>query len=213
MVQIMRPRPGGPTVERYNRAARWFHVGVYLLVLVLLGTGWWFLTVGYEQPSPLARLTGEPDGVVHELTGFAFAGLAAVGIVRGFRAVRFFLAESLRFRRTDLRWFARWPAAAFTGRFAPHHGHFDPGQRVANAVMVITLAALLATGFGMLYLPPGPIGDLCYPLHRWSTFAATPVLLGHIVVAAGVLPGYRGVWRSMHLGGRLPDEVARRIWP
>ncbi len=39
------------------------------------------------------------------------------------------------------------------------------------------------------------------------------VLVGHMVVASGVLPGYRGVWRSMHLGGRLPVAVARRIWP
>jgi len=28
-----------------------------------------------------------------------------------------------------------------------------------------------------------------------------------------VLPGYRGVWRSMHLGGRLHADVARRLWP
>jgi formate dehydrogenase subunit gamma len=32
-------------------------------------------------------------------------------------------------------------------------------------------------------------------------------------VAAGVLPGYRGVWRSMHLGGHLDIRVARRLWP
>ena len=57
------------------------------------------------------------------------------------------------------------------------------------------------------------MADLCYPLHRWATFVVTPVIVGHIVIAAGVLPGYRGVWRSMHLGGRLPADVARRIWP
>ena len=26
-------------------------------------------------------------------------------------------------------------------------------------------------------------------------------------------PGYRGAWRSMHLGGRLDRAVARRLWP
>lgn len=50
-------------------------------------------------------------------------------------------------------------------------------------------------------------------VHRWATYLVTPVLLGHILIAAGVLPGYRGVARSMHLGGRLPVEVARRLWP
>jgi formate dehydrogenase subunit gamma len=28
-----------------------------------------------------------------------------------------------------------------------------------------------------------------------------------------VLPGYRGVWRAMHLGGHLAEPVARRLWP
>jgi hypothetical protein len=41
----------------------------------------------------------------------------------------------------------------------------------------------------------------------------TPVLLGQILIASGVLPGHRGVWRSMHLGGHLEAQVARRIWP
>jgi hypothetical protein len=26
-------------------------------------------------------------------------------------------------------------------------------------------------------------------------------------------PGYRGAWRSMHLGGRVPRAVARRLSP
>jgi A/G-specific adenine glycosylase len=47
----------------------------------------------------------------------------------------------------------------------------------------------------------------------WTAIAITPVLLGHIVIAAGVLPGYRGVWRSMHLGGRLRKDTADRVWP
>jgi hypothetical protein len=50
-------------------------------------------------------------------------------------------------------------------------------------------------------------------IHRWSTFLVTPVLLGHIVVASGVLPGYRGVWRSLRLGGRLRADVVRRLRP
>jgi len=34
-----------------------------------------------------------------------------------------------------------------------------------------------------------------------------------VLVAIGVLPGYRGVWHAMHLGGRVPEETARRVWP
>ena len=33
------------------------------------------------------------------------------------------------------------------------------------------------------------------------------------LIALGVLPGYRGVWRSMHFSGRIPIETAWRVWP
>ena len=50
-------------------------------------------------------------------------------------------------------------------------------------------------------------------VHTWATLIVTPLLAGHVPIALGVLPGYRGVWRSMHLGGRVPEEIARRVWP
>jgi formate dehydrogenase subunit gamma len=201
----------GEIVQRYRRLARWLHAGTYLTVLIMLATGWWFLLAGYDHRSPLARLLGQPDAAVHELAGYAFALVFAVWLPFGVRRVRSFVRETVRFRRGDGRWLAAWPRATITGRFADHDGHFDPGQRLANVVMVVALLVLAASGFGMLFLPP--IGVDLLVVHRWTTFLLTPVLLGHILVAAGLLPGYRGVWRSMHLGGRLPAEVARRIWP
>jgi cytochrome b subunit of formate dehydrogenase len=91
--------------------------------------------------------------------------------------------------------------------------HFDPGQRVANVVMVGSLLMLTATGIGMTALHGGPLFALLSRIHRWTTFAITPVLAGHVLVAVGVLPGYRGVWRAMHLGGRVSEEIARRLRP
>jgi formate dehydrogenase subunit gamma len=198
-------------ILRYARTSRWFHAGMYVTVLVLLATGWWFVLVGYSSRSPLARVAGMPDGAMHELAGQASVVVFLLWLPFGFRRIGWFVRESLRFRRGDGRWLVGLPRAAFTGRFGDHDGHFDPGQRLANIAIVITLGVLTLSGLGMLYLPPGPL-DL-FVLHRWAAFLVTPVLLGHIVVSAGVLPGYRGVWRSMHLGGRLPVEVARRIWP
>jgi cytochrome b subunit of formate dehydrogenase len=200
----------GPTVERYRRAARWLHAAVYCAVLLLLATGWWFLLVGYGHESPLARLTGQPDATTHELTGQALVVVLLGWPVVRWRAAWSFVRETLYYRRGDGRWFATLPRAVFTGRFGHHDGHFDPGQRVANVVMAGTLAVLAGTGLGMLYLPGGGV---LLAVHRWSVFALTPVVVGHVVVASGVLPGYRGVWRSMHLGGRLPVDVARRVWP
>jgi hypothetical protein len=50
-------------------------------------------------------------------------------------------------------------------------------------------------------------------VHQWTTYVVTALILGHVLVASGILPGYHGVWRSMHLGGRLDVRVARRLWP
>ena len=200
-------------VERYSRSARWFHAAVYLTVLVLLGTGWW-LALGREgKPSPLSRLTGQPDTQLHTWVGWALTGVVVAGLLVGVRAAATFAVESLRFRRQDLSWLAGWPKATMTGRFARHEGHFDPGQRIANIVLVVLLAALVVSGVGLARLHGGPTFAVLVHVHRWATYAVTPVILGHILIACGVLPGYRGVWRSMHLGGHLDRRVARRLWP
>lgn len=202
-----------PTVERNNRRARWFHAGVYLSVLVLLGTGWWLWAGQEGRPSVLARFTGLSDAAAHTWTGWFLAGLTVVGAVVGRRAAGVLVRDSLRFRRSDLRWFARWPRAVFTGRFARHDGHFDPGQRIANLVLIVVLVLLIGSGVGLALVSGGPVFVWLGRLHRWSTYVVTPVIVGHVVIAAGVLPGYRGVWRAMHLGGRLRREDAHRVWP
>lgn len=201
------------TVERYSRGARWLHAAVYLTVLILLGTGWW-LALGQEgRPSVLASATGVPDTTLHTWVGWSFVFVIGLGVVFGARGVATFVRETVRYDPGDLRWFARWPAAVFTGRFARHEGHFDPGQRIANAVLVLLLAALIASGAGLAVIQGGPSFVWLALIHRWSAYAITPVLAGHILIASGVLPGYRGVARSMHLGGKLRAEVAQRVWP
>jgi len=214
MTASARQTTGRPeVVERNNRPTRWFHAGVYLTVLVLLFTGWW-LTLGNEgQPSPLAELFDTPDAELHTVIGWVFAGLAALGLVLGWRAARTLASDSVRLRRSELRWFGRWPAAIVTGRFGRHEGHFDPGQRIANVVMLVLLVALTVSGIGLYLVSGGPAFVWFNRIHRWSTYLFTPVIVGHILIAAGVLPGYRGVWRAMHLGGRLRASDARRIWP
>ena len=190
------------TVERYSRGTRWFHAGIYLTVLVLLATGWWFLVDDYRHAGALVA-------TIHEYTGYGLTLIVLAWLLRGARGLRAFARDTLRWRRGDGRWLAVLPRAAFTGRFAAHDGHFDPGQRLANAVMTLTLTTLLLSGLGVRYLP----GQFLFTVHHWAALLTTPVVAGHVIVASGLLPGYRGVWRSMHLGGRLPVAVARRIWP
>lgn len=203
----------GGTVERNRRASRWVHASVYSLSLLLLATGLWLLLGQEGNPSLLARASGLSDAVLHRWLGYALAVVGGIAIVVWWRALRRFAKESVRWDRGDLAWLRRWPRAAFTGRFRRHEGDFDPGQRLANLVLVGTLVLLVVSGLVLATLHGGAAFVVAHRVHLWSTYAFTVMVGGHVVVASGVLPGYRGAWRAMHLGGRLRRDVASRLWP
>jgi cytochrome b subunit of formate dehydrogenase len=201
------------TVERYPRSARRYHAAIYVVTLLLLATGWWLLAGREGDPSPIARITGGPDATLHVWLGWALAVVAIAPLPFALKGIRTFIRETARRDRGDGRWLISLPLAALTGRFRRHEGHFDPGQRLANIAIVGLLVVLVVTGVVMVFVKTGPVFAVMALLHRLGTIAFTVVIVGHIVVAAGVLPGYRGAWRSMHLGGKLRLDTARRLWP
>jgi cytochrome b subunit of formate dehydrogenase len=200
-------------LRRYARRVRLFHAGVYVTTLALLLTGWWLFLGGEGHPSPLARVFDVADTRLHVWVGKALAVLVLVPLLVGRKGIATFVRETFRRDRGDARWWVRWPAGAFTGRFGRHEGHFDPGQRVANALLVGGLLLLVGTGLGLTVLHGGPLFAGLARIHLWTTYVVTGLVAGHILIAVGILPGYRGVWRSMHLGGKVPEETARRVWP
>jgi cytochrome b subunit of formate dehydrogenase len=200
-------------LERYSKRARWFHAAVYVPTLALLLTGWWILAGGEGHPSPLARVLDVGDTRLHVWFGRALAVVMLIPFAVGWKGIATFVRETFRRDPGDGRWWARWPAGALTGRFARHEGHFDPGQRVANVAIVGGLAVLTTTGIALTTLHGGPAFAALSKIHRWTTYVITPLIAGHLFIAFGVLPGYRGVWRAMHLSGRVRPDTARRVWP
>lgn len=203
---------GRPTV-RDNGWTRAFHAATALVTFVLLGTGWWLRTGREGRPSVLADLAGVADTDLHRTAGWVLVAVLALGVTAGWRAVVTFARETVRAERGDLRWFRRWPAGALRGRFAPHGGRFDPGQRLANVAFVATLAALVGSGVGLVALGGGPTFATLVRVHRVATYALTALVAGHLVVVSGLLPGYRGAWRAMVGRGRVPAATQRRLWP
>jgi formate dehydrogenase subunit gamma len=200
-------------VVRHNRRTRWYHSAVYLVTFVLLVTGWW-LNTGHEgRPSVLAKVADRPDTELHRQMGWLLAALLVVPFTIGVRATWTFVRDTLRADRGDLRWFLRWPIGALTGRFPSHRGRIDPGQRLANLAFVVTFAAVTFSGIGLTTVHGGPDFVWLVRLHRYGTYGLTPLVALHILLAIGVLPGYRGAWRSMHLGGRVPMRTVERLWP
>jgi formate dehydrogenase subunit gamma len=180
---------------------------------VLLITGWWLLLGKEGAPSPLARAFGVPDTTLHIWFGRALAIVALTPMVIGRRGIATFVRETVRRDAGDVGWWTRWPIGVLTGRFGRHEGHFDPGQRVANLAIAGLLVVLCGTGVAMTFLHGGQLFAWLAKVHEWCTFVLTPLVVGHVLIALGLLPGYRGVWRSMHLGGRVPETTARRVWP
>jgi formate dehydrogenase subunit gamma len=179
----------------------------------LLFTGWWLLSGHEGKPSAIASLFGTGDVVLHKRAGWALVALAAIGVTIGGRAALTFVKETFRVDRGDLRWFRQLPRAALTGRFPRHKGHFDPAQRVLNVAFVATLLTLVITGIGLVTVPGGSTFATLDRVHRDATTLLFVLVVLHVVVAIGVLPGYRGVWRSMHAGGRVATRTAARLWP
>src|SRR5205814_1934672 len=156
---------------------------------------------------------GVADVEIHRLVGLVFAGLVLLGVTLGARAAVTFVRETVRVDLGDGAWLRRWPLGALTGRFAAHRGHFDPGQRLLNVAFVATLGTLVVTGVGLTTVHGGTAFVLLDRWHRAATYVLTVLVAAHVIVAIGVLPGYRGAWRSMHLRGRTPRATAQRLWP
>lgn len=201
------------TVERYPRSARRYHTAIYVVTLLLLATGWWLLTGREGQASLIAQATGIPDARLHVWLGWALLVAAVAPLPFALPGVIAFARETLRYDRGDGHWLLRLPLAIITGRFPHHDGHFDPGQRIANVAIVALLVTLILSGVALVFVHVGPLFAITALIHKLATYAFTIVIVGHIVVALGILPGYHGVWRSMHIGGRLRLDTARRLWP
>jgi cytochrome b subunit of formate dehydrogenase len=205
--------PAGGPVVRNNRATRWLHTLLYLVTFVLLATGWWLRTGHEGQPTVLADVLDTPDTELHRTGGWVLLGVAVGGPILGIRGTLTFLRETLRINRGDGAWFWRWPRGALTGRFGWHQGHFDPGQRLLNVALVGALGTVIVSGVLLTTLSGGQTFATMVRVHRGSTYVLTGLVVGHLVVTLGILPGYRGVWRAMHWRGRVAEATARRLWP
>jgi cytochrome b subunit of formate dehydrogenase len=158
--------------------------------------------------------------VLHRWLGYAVLVPPLVVVLARPRTVARFLREIVRVHRGEAAWWRRLPGFVLSPRRWPlprHPGHFDPGQRLMAIALVAGLVTVVASGLLLVFAIDvlGPRYRLVLRTHRWSSVVLGLLVLAHVVVSIGVLPGYRGVWRAMHAPGRGRVEVglARRLWP
>jgi formate dehydrogenase subunit gamma len=84
-----------------------------------------------------------------------------------------------------------------------------------NCVVVVSLVVLAVTGVVLSFAPLVTPAAFAWNLrvHRLATWILAAAVALHLVVATGILPGYRGVWRAMHVDGRVPARLAGLLWP
>ncbi len=213
------PQPATPArVQRNGRRTRWLHALVYLTTVFLAYSGIAVLEEG--RPGLASVLGGHvPAATWHRWVGYGLLVVAVLVVMVWWRAAGRFLSDSVEFRRSDVSWFAGYPRMALAPRRpapAPHHyGHFDPGQRIFNILLLLALIVLGGTGV-ILGMPerfvPAVFG-WSLRVHKLTTWVLIGLVVGHLLLASGALPGYRGVWRAMHRDGRVPAATARRLWP
>lgn len=205
------------TLLRNRPAARRLHATVYLLTAFLAFSG---VAVSGEGRPSLEDLLGghETTAASHRWIGFLLIGvLLLVAAVRPV-AIGRFIAESVRIRAREINWFKTWPRFVLRPRRnAPsrHEGHFDPGQRAFNLVVVVSFLALAVSGV-VMSLPERftqKAFAVSFDVHVVATVVLVVAVAGHIAIASGVLNAYRGVGRAMHLGGWVRADLARRLWP
>ena len=190
---------------------------VYVVTPFLFLSG--ISVLGEGKPAIEAILGGHVSAAHwHRWIGFVLIGSGVLVLVVRPRASRGFLRDSLTFRRSELKWFTTYPSfLAAPRRHAPerHRGHFDPGQRVMNVAVLLCFAALSVTGVMMAFAQAITPGAFAWSLrvHRLATWLLAAAVVGHVLVASGVLRAYRGVWRAMHRGGRVQTRLAHRLWP
>lgn len=200
---------------RNARSPRRIHAGMYVATAFLFFSG---ISVTGEGHPVLADLIGGHVAAAgwHRWVGFGLIGAGLLLPVLRPRAAFRFFAESVRFHLSDLRWSASYPGFVFRRHDpARHEGHFDPGQRVLNCLILLSFAALSVTGIIMSVperVTPAAFA-VSFNIHVVATVVLAALVAGHVLVASGLLPAYRGVWRAMHGGGRVSPDLARRLWP
>lgn len=191
-----------PLLERFDTTERVLHWTVAALVGVLLVSGLvlyvpsWSLAVGHR-----GLLVG-----VHIACGFALP-LMVIGTFTGgaSRQLRADLREADVWTPADRAW---WRDRGH--RCGGHTGKFNPGQKLAGAFLAGSLAAMVISGFALVFAPALPLswGTGATFVHDVFTVAVAAFVLGHVGMAFAHPGSLRGITT-----GRVRLSWARRASP
>jgi len=198
----MTPSPQPRTILRFRRAERHVHWALAIPFMVCWTTA--LVLVVVYNPDP-QRPYREIFSWIHRLSGIALIVLPVIAVARTAGDIRVHFHNILQawtWTLSDLRWLALAGLAAIhPGVKLPEQGKFNAAEKLNFMTLLGTYPLYIVTGL-VMWLTSAAF--LSWIVHFAMAVLATPLILGHIYMAA-VNPSSR-----VGLSGMITGYVDRR---
>jgi len=208
-------RPSGETnrvdlsepdkVLRFHPSERHLHWAIAIPFLVCYWTA--LILVAVYNPHP-ARPFRHVVSLIHRFSGLCLLGAPLCIAVRHRRDVALYVhnvRQVWRWTLDDVKWLFLIGPASLSGKVVlPHQGKFNAGEKINFMTLTCTYPLYILTGLIIWF---GGVPYLSWLIHFSLAAVATPLILGHILMATvnpDTRPGLMGM-----ISGVVDREWAR----
>ena len=185
---------GDDQVLRFRRSERLVHWALAIPFMVCYTTALILVVVYNPDPTRPFRLI---VSWTHRISGMCLFVLPLWTIVRNLHEVDLHLGnikEVWHWTQDDLKWLFLIGPATMSRKIAlPHQGKFNAGEKLNFMSVSATYSLYILTGLGIWF---GGVRYACWLVHFSMAAAATPLIVGHILMATvnpDTRPGLTGM--------------------
>jgi len=170
-------------VERYKKAARWFHWLIAVIFIELVISGLLIFV-----PWITSDMVGSWTRVTHRIGAVILIGAPILYAMYDWRSAWEFIKEGLTWGKEDLGWLKAAPGYYFGGdpRLMPPQGHSNTGMKLYRLSIFGGSAVFVITGFIMWFLKgvvPSAVFQWCLLLHDITFIVAVCMFFLHFHLA------------------------------
>ncbi|UCB43647.1 MAG: cytochrome b/b6 domain-containing protein [Dehalococcoidales bacterium] len=166
-------------IERYTRAARWFH---WLIAIVFFEMALSGLLI--FLPWVPSGTIGMWTRLIHRIGAVFLVGAPAIFMLFAWQRSWDFIKEAFTWGKEDLEWLRAAPGYYFGGdpRMMPPQGYINTGMKLYRISIILGGGVFLITGFIMTFLRgivPPAVFQWCLVLHDVTFIVAIGMFLLH----------------------------------
>ncbi len=197
--------------SKNERFLHWTHL-VSTALLFITGLTWYWPW--------LARLIGgyQVTMVVHRVAATVFIIIPVVMIIINWKGFIHFMKELLHWTGNDTKWMMTFPLYVLNNdktKMPLTKGKHNSGQKFNGSMTIGLCVALAVSGIIWIFFPNISFGnmDVLGLSHRIAALTLFFMLGGHVFLGSGAFKPYRGMARTMFGDGKVPEKLAKKIWP